>query len=638
MKNINLTKLIGEYLSIMGHNVISSTLVGSLTDRKESQNPDNVIEENADDVSFWQAVDETVLDEMEEGENPYIGRKIGVTKRVQEREQERALEWWRNSICPSCKKGFNSKSSNKQCHSCDKYTHIKKKCISTAEDNTVFLCKVCKPVEEVPMANNTGADQVDGFNCKQCEFKSDFKYNLSRHLLKQHGTFLNEPNLEPAIIVALPKSTNADPPVTLQSMLNELGLTNLIENFESEGVDLKMLISLNKADQKECFKEVGVKRFGDRHKLVERIAIEKRKADDVHIEEPIVPEVTTNSDDHEMDFLENMEEDVSSDPSETTNPDEHEMDFVDNLEEDVSPANHLIICEMCEKSTQHACRICNKPVCVINCSVEDPNSTNEMHRVHKTGDKRCTNSAFECPSCSKLFSTPKELQVHIERHHPQESSLSLISEASSLSGMYVNCTICDKKFENELHMNHHRVRVHEYGETCNLYPCEECGFSAGDIDTLNEHVGNGHNETFSASHEAEKLLSEEFDETSLSEEFDVHEIPVQKRIKQNLREINFEDDSDDDREWEPTLEEEDDLTKEIEDLRSNKKRKLKNTQSELKSAPPKKKVKEHEKALICDAPAKKKMKDTNNLLFCEFCDVTFSRKDNLKRHVLKKHK
>ena len=231
---------------------------------------------------------------------------------------------------------------------------------------------------------------------------------------------LNEPNLEPAIIVALPKSTNADPPVTLQSMLNELGLTNLIENFESEGVDLKMLISLNKADQKECFKEVGVKRFVDRNKLVERIAIEKRKADDVHIEEPIVPEVTTNSDDHEMDFLENMEEDVSSDPSETTNPDEHEMDFVDNLEEDVSPANHLIICEMCEKSTQHACRICNKPVCVINCSVEDPNSTNEMHRVHKTGDKRCTNSAFECPSCSKLLSTPKELQVHIERHHPQD--------------------------------------------------------------------------------------------------------------------------------------------------------------------------------------------------------------------------
>ena len=135
--------------------------------------------------------------------------------------------------------------------------------------------------------------------------------------------------------------------------------------------------------------------------------------------------------------------------------------------------------------------------------------------------------------------------------------------------MYVNCTICDKKFENELHMNHHPVRVHEYGETCNLYPCKECGFSAGDSDTLNEHFGNGHNETFSASHEAEKLLSEEFDETSLSEEFDVHEIPVQKRIKQNLREINFEDDSDDDREWEPTLEEEDDLTKEIEDLRSN---------------------------------------------------------------------
>ena len=97
--------------------------------------------------------------------------------------------------------------------------------------------------------------------------------------------------------------------------------------------------------------------------------------------------------------------------------------------------------------------------------------------------------------------------------------------------MYVSCTICDKKFENVFHMNHHRVHVHEYGETCNLYPCEECGFSAGDVDTLNEHVRNNHTET-SANHETEKLLSEEFDET---EEFRVHELSVQKCIKQNLR-------------------------------------------------------------------------------------------------------
>ena len=48
---------------------------------------------------------------------------------------------------------------------------------------------------------------------------------------------------------------------------------------------------------------------------------------------------------------------------------------------------------------------------------------------------------------------------------------------------------------------------------------------------MNEHVRNNHTET-SANHETEKLLSEELDET---EEFRVHELSVQKRIKQNLR-------------------------------------------------------------------------------------------------------
>ena len=175
-------------------------LVGSLTDQKESQNPNNVIEENADEVSFWQAVDETIVEEMEEGENPYNGRKIGVSKKVQEREEERALQWWRNAICPSCQKGFNCKSPKKQCHNCDKYTHIKKRCISLAQDNTVFLCKVCKPFKEAPMANETATDKVDGFKCNQCDFKSGFKYNLSRHLLKQHGTLQNVTIQETVVI------------------------------------------------------------------------------------------------------------------------------------------------------------------------------------------------------------------------------------------------------------------------------------------------------------------------------------------------------------------------------------------------------------------------------------------------------
>ena len=39
---------------------------------------------------------------------------------------------------------------------------------------------------------------------------------------------------------------------------------------------------------------------------------------------------------------------------------------------------------------------------------------------------------FECPSCEKLFSAPKDLQDHIENLHSEEasrSSLTLLSEA-----------------------------------------------------------------------------------------------------------------------------------------------------------------------------------------------------------------
>ena len=127
MRNVNLKKLIGEYLSTMGHNVISSTLVGSLTDQQQSQDPNNIIEEeDLDDASFWQVVEESMIEDFEEGDHPYNDRRIGITKKTQEKEEERAMHWWRCSICPSCKKGFNSKSIQKQCHSCDIYTHAKK--------------------------------------------------------------------------------------------------------------------------------------------------------------------------------------------------------------------------------------------------------------------------------------------------------------------------------------------------------------------------------------------------------------------------------------------------------------------------------------------------------------------------------
>ena len=103
-----------------------------------------------------------------------------------------------------------------------------------------------------------------------------------------------------------------------------------------------------------------------------------------------------------------------------------------------------------------------------------------MHRIHILGDARCiASSPFECPFCQNSFITSDFLRGHINTSHAQESSVSLLSEANSSTWMYVSCTACDNKFENETDMKYHLERVHEYGESCHMDPCDKCGFAAG---------------------------------------------------------------------------------------------------------------------------------------------------------------
>ena len=64
-----------------------------------------------------------------------------------------------------------------------------------------------------------------------------------------------------------------------------------------------------------------------------------------------------------------------------------------------------IECELCAKSTQHACRICNTQVCNLLCSIQDPDSSNEIYRIHKYGDSRCVGNTFDCPKCNNYFDT-----------------------------------------------------------------------------------------------------------------------------------------------------------------------------------------------------------------------------------------
>ena len=82
MNGADRQELVSEFLSHMGHNVVSSTLVGRNTDLRDSQDPNNVIEDEFDnDVSSWQAQEKSVLHDMEEGDNPYSGRRVGISKK-----------------------------------------------------------------------------------------------------------------------------------------------------------------------------------------------------------------------------------------------------------------------------------------------------------------------------------------------------------------------------------------------------------------------------------------------------------------------------------------------------------------------------------------------------------------------------
>ena len=155
-------------------------------------------------------------------------------------------------------------------------------------------------------------------------------------------------------------------------------------------------------------------------------------------------------------------------------------------------------------------------MCIIKCSIEDPSSENENHRVHWEGGTRCFadsnfpcsicgenvksskeieqhletpddfyiyTGSFECPSCDKKYTFPSELQEHIETSHDQSwSSFTLLPNASS------TWKVCDMRFKNEDDVNFHMYRVHDYGEECSLYTCEECECRGQDKMSLNNHI------------------------------------------------------------------------------------------------------------------------------------------------------
>ena len=162
------------------------------------------------------------------------------------------------------------------------------------------------------------------------------------------------------------------------------------------------------------------------------------------------------------------------------------------------------------------------------------------------------------------------------------------------------------------------VRVHEFGEECALYPCEECGYRGQDIISLNDHIAMGHDEPGFEDETSESVYS--ITSTSLTlEEMGIQKLPeISKRIKQNFDGIMIDaegnldiDESDDE-----YLEDEDEKLL-IDGGKRNKRKARQISNNNLK---------------------KQKSVSNDKLLDCEICGTSFTRKDNLARHLKNKHK
>ena len=112
-------------------------------------------------------------------------------------------------------------------------------------------------------------------------------------------------------------------------------------------------------------------------------------------------------------------------------------------------------CDLCTVGTQHRCRICDKIVCVLKCSIQDPNSENEIHRVQKPGDKRCVQlDTYSCAICGKTFESKNNLYQHLKTPH---ESLNI---RNSFDAEF-ECPTCEDKFLSPRDILGHMEQLHE---------------------------------------------------------------------------------------------------------------------------------------------------------------------------------
>ena len=419
-KELGDEKAMDRFLSNMGHNVKSATMSGRVTDYEETTSQDTYGENENPDISTWIPRDENSILEDMENEDVYEHRNVGERKKAD----------WRKKKCVSCKLGFNARSNPVKCDGCDQYTHKKVACLKETHRNSSsqFLCRLCVPNHEQsepeqPQGQDADISKVDnGFKCNVCSLTVKTKYSIRRHMLRMHGD--QTPDVVENVIETENVRENRKPKKNLVDVLKNINLMQYSELFLKENIDLEMLKSLNDDEFMNMFRDIGISTWGHRHQLKKAV---QNTLDESHENISIIDDEVECG---EVEVDESNKDDLAC--SET----DEEADPID--------------CAVCASTTQHFCVLCEKKVCVIFCSVQDPNSTNEYTRKHRENDPRCSNNKFTCPICEKKFAKENELKFHMKNH----------TETKKFT-----CPVCHEEFakKNDFdnHMNNHNETSYE---------------------------------------------------------------------------------------------------------------------------------------------------------------------------------
>ena len=239
-----------------------------------------------------------------------IIRKYNRPKR---KYQDHERPEWLTSKCHVCNQGFQFKSEVTKCKECNNIIHVKRACLSTRKDwaSEVF-CATCKPpvmsirhakkdkpkeepIEYFIMLHYTMSET--NYQCSHCDYRSSVRFNIQRHILRQHGEIVyklnkdrsntahtsyedttntaqhsNEDTSNKAPNVRMHTSLtdtakrnklNTDAHETVESLLIRVKLEFLLPFFQKEDIDMEVLATMTSME----LKSLGLK-YGPAKKIL----------------------------------------------------------------------------------------------------------------------------------------------------------------------------------------------------------------------------------------------------------------------------------------------------------------------------------------------------------------------------------